>query len=418
MPQHPGRRWPTGEARGSPRPARRRERLEVAGLGELAERGRRSSPDHVGDGRRQPELLGDLGDGLGAAVGVEAAGVGHHLDAAVEAGAHDLLHLGDEGAGVAAAGPLGPGAGEDQHGELGQPVAGEHVDGPALDHLGGAPRAGRRRSPSSWRCGSAAVVIGSQPSVVEQHEEVAVVDLVAGGHPDLGDRGRAGRGDLVLHLHGLDHHEQLAVVDVVAGRDVDDEHRAGERRHGPPPAAVASWSAKRGRRRHDVHPAAPDTWRTSPVDRTRRRWRTPSISMDTRSPSILRADTVDGPIVGAERPVVGRHRPGADVELVTVLDGAHLDRHLDVALVDPDGAVAVGPQVAPARRREWRRPDRCSARCVRGRSLQLRAGRGGRRPRSAGWPGRRGERRGRRWGCRRRGSRARPRIARDSRRRS
>src|SRR5690606_34444460 len=95
----------------------------------------------VGDGGRQPELVGDLGDGVGAAVGVEAAGVGHHLDPLVQTGAHHLLHLGDEGAGVAAVGALGSGALEDEHRQLGQPVAGEHVDGAALHHLPGGGQA-------------------------------------------------------------------------------------------------------------------------------------------------------------------------------------------------------------------------------------------------------------------------------------
>ena len=88
------------------------EVVEVdAGGHELVEAGQEVVAVDVGDGGRQAELVGDLGDGLGAAGGVEAAGVGHHLDAPVEAGAHHLLHLGDEGAGVAAAGAAWPGCG-------------------------------------------------------------------------------------------------------------------------------------------------------------------------------------------------------------------------------------------------------------------------------------------------------------------
>ncbi len=70
---------------------------------------------HVRDGGREAEPVGNLGDGLGAAVGVETAGVGDDLDAAVEARAHDLFHLGDEAARVAAARSLRLGASEDEH---------------------------------------------------------------------------------------------------------------------------------------------------------------------------------------------------------------------------------------------------------------------------------------------------------------
>src|SRR5690606_37202870 len=112
-----------------------------AGRHQLVEPAEDVVPVDVGDGGRQAELVGELGDRVGAAVGVEAPGVGHHLDALVEAGAHHLLHLGDEGAGEAAVGPLGPAALEDEHRQLGQPVAGEHVDGPALDHLAGGSKA-------------------------------------------------------------------------------------------------------------------------------------------------------------------------------------------------------------------------------------------------------------------------------------
>ena len=63
------------------------------------------------DAGSQAEPVRHLLHGLGAAGRVEPTGVGHHLDAAIEAGAHDLLHLGHEGAGEAAAGALGLGAG-------------------------------------------------------------------------------------------------------------------------------------------------------------------------------------------------------------------------------------------------------------------------------------------------------------------
>ena len=197
----------------------------------------------------QPELVGHLGHGLGAAVGVEPAGVGDHLDAPVEAGPHDLFHLGDERAGVAAAGALHPGAGEDQHRELGQPVAGEHVDRPALDHLlrraqpvAVEPRA--VRDPDRLGHDTARSVLVPElhatsrsnenlddPNLaflerhvrradpeqepftlglggLEDEEEGAVGDLVAGGDADLGDHAVGGGGHVVLHLHGLEDHER------------------------------------------------------------------------------------------------------------------------------------------------------------------------------------------------------------------
>ena len=92
---------------------------------------------HVRDLRRKAKFRCRLGHGIGASVGVESARVRNDLDATVEARAHHLLHLGDEGAGIAATGPLGPGSRENEHRQLGEPVAGEHVDRPVFDHLAG-----------------------------------------------------------------------------------------------------------------------------------------------------------------------------------------------------------------------------------------------------------------------------------------
>ncbi len=55
----------------------------------------------VGDGDVDAELGGQLAQALRQAGRVEPPGVGHHLDAAVDAGAEDVLHLPVEGAGVA-----------------------------------------------------------------------------------------------------------------------------------------------------------------------------------------------------------------------------------------------------------------------------------------------------------------------------
>ncbi len=105
---------------------------------ELPESGEQIVAIHVGNGGLQAQTVRDLRNGGGAPGRVQAAGVGDDLDPLLEACHHDLLHLGDEAAGISASGAAGLGAGEDQHRQLGQPVAGENVDGPAFDHLLGS----------------------------------------------------------------------------------------------------------------------------------------------------------------------------------------------------------------------------------------------------------------------------------------
>ena len=123
------------------------ERLTGVEVGQVrARRAQFGQPGHqvvafdVADHRVQAELGRDRGDRLGAAVRGQPARVGHHLDPPVQALPHDLFHLGDER-------PRVPGAvvpqqvlGQHQHGQLGEPVAGQHVDGAAFDHL---PRGGQ-----------------------------------------------------------------------------------------------------------------------------------------------------------------------------------------------------------------------------------------------------------------------------------
>src|SRR2546430_7637224 len=60
--------------------------------------------------------------------GIETAGVRHDADTAVEAGPEHLLELRQERAREPGGGVLHTPAGEDQHGELGEPVAAEDVD--------------------------------------------------------------------------------------------------------------------------------------------------------------------------------------------------------------------------------------------------------------------------------------------------
>jgi len=86
--------------------------------------------DHA-DPRGQPEGGGELAQRIGTALRVQAAGVADHADTPLQARSEDLLHLGQEGPGVPGAGAvLHPLPGQDQHGQLGQPVAGEDVDLP------------------------------------------------------------------------------------------------------------------------------------------------------------------------------------------------------------------------------------------------------------------------------------------------
>ncbi len=95
----------------------------------------------VGHADGQPQPSGQ-GPQLGGQPGrVEPAGVGHHLDALVDGQAEALLHLGQEAGGVPLGRVAAARAPQDQHGQLGQVVAGEHVDRAALQQLprGGAP---------------------------------------------------------------------------------------------------------------------------------------------------------------------------------------------------------------------------------------------------------------------------------------
>ena len=82
-----------------------------------------------------PQSYGDLADPFGAAGRIETAGVADDLDPALDAGAEHLLHLGEEHRRkpeLAVASPL---LVQYQHRQFGQPVAGEHIDVAALDHL-------------------------------------------------------------------------------------------------------------------------------------------------------------------------------------------------------------------------------------------------------------------------------------------
>ena len=96
------------------------------------------SGDDADAHRTDIESRDDLGERVRAPLGIQAAGIGDDSDPALTTRAEHLLHLSEERARVARARPvLEPLAREDEHGQLGKPVAGEHVDRAALDHLAG-----------------------------------------------------------------------------------------------------------------------------------------------------------------------------------------------------------------------------------------------------------------------------------------
>ena len=91
-------------------------------------------PSADGDHRDPGACRGELGDGLGATSRVEATGVGDHLDALGAAVGEHVTHLRDESARIPGT-ALHRRATQDRHGQFGKPVAGEYVDGSAVDHL-------------------------------------------------------------------------------------------------------------------------------------------------------------------------------------------------------------------------------------------------------------------------------------------
>ena len=118
----------------------RRAAVEVAealaGAAQLAQVRHQIIPFDDGDTRLLAQLVRQRRQGVAEAARIEPAGVRHDLDVARQTLAQDLLQLRHEGADEAAAPALAL-LGEDGHGQLGQVVAGEHVDGPATHHLGG-----------------------------------------------------------------------------------------------------------------------------------------------------------------------------------------------------------------------------------------------------------------------------------------
>ncbi|CKS08887.1 Uncharacterised protein [Mycobacterium tuberculosis] len=90
---------------------------------------------HVGDLRRNAQARGQRPHRVGQPGGVQATGVGDDAHPAVMGQAQAVLELGQEGLRVAAIGVFHAVATENQHGQLGQVVAGEIVQLAAGQHL-------------------------------------------------------------------------------------------------------------------------------------------------------------------------------------------------------------------------------------------------------------------------------------------
>jgi hypothetical protein len=122
----PGRARP-GDAEGAEVGVRaeRRAEAEIAGP-----RGQVVAAD-----QRDPGVQAQLADGPDQPGRVDAAGVGHDAHAAVQRQPQAVAQLGEERPGVAGGRVGRPVAPEDQHGQLGEVVAGEHVQLAALEHL-------------------------------------------------------------------------------------------------------------------------------------------------------------------------------------------------------------------------------------------------------------------------------------------
>ena len=84
---------------------------------------------------RYAQPIGDLANPDGASGRVEPAGVADDPDPALDAGVEDLLHLRQERRRIPELAVAGPLLVQDQHGQLGQPIAGQHVDVATVDHL-------------------------------------------------------------------------------------------------------------------------------------------------------------------------------------------------------------------------------------------------------------------------------------------
>ncbi len=113
----------------------------VTGGGELLQPGQQVVAFHPGDPHPHPQTVGERRQAAGKARRVETPSVRHHLDLVRRTAGQHLLHLLEEGGGEPGVRILHAVTPQDRHGELGQVVAGKHVDGPAFHHLGGGGEA-------------------------------------------------------------------------------------------------------------------------------------------------------------------------------------------------------------------------------------------------------------------------------------
>lgn len=82
-----------------------------------------------------PDLVRQLAYGIGESGRIQPARVGDDPHAALDGQPEPVLQLPQKGLGVAAGGVLQTVPAEDQHGQLGEIVAGQDVQGTAGEHL-------------------------------------------------------------------------------------------------------------------------------------------------------------------------------------------------------------------------------------------------------------------------------------------
>lgn len=121
-----------GDAEGAEVGVGRQQALRQAELGGA---GQQIVSLDVADPQRAALVGGEFAQRVGEPGGVEAAGVHHDPHPPVQGQAEAVVHLAQEGPGVAEARILQAVPGEDQHGEFGEVVAGEDVQRAIGEHL-------------------------------------------------------------------------------------------------------------------------------------------------------------------------------------------------------------------------------------------------------------------------------------------
>ena len=269
----------------------------------------------------------------------------------------------DEGAGVAAAGMLGPDAAEDEHGELGQPVAGEDVDGPPST----ISRAPLGRSPKNPE--QLAIRIGAVTASISSSVSRATRRSPASTRSPTANRTSVTRASTVAVMACSIFMASTTTSTVPAvtwspTSTCTAMTVPGSGQTGPPPRWCGSGSSKRGASSQVSPPAADHVSTTeSGVDRpdlstaavarsTWTTWRMPSISSTcsdadrrpNRTVSLSRSSGGSDP----SSPGVG-HGP---IRTVAVWSWMTYSTWCDSSRQEPHLAAALDSQVAPAGRRE------------------------------------------------------------------